>query len=75
VELHVVDNGPGINAQDLEHIFDPFYTTKAPNRGVGLGLSICHDIVARHDGHIRARSEPERGTDICVSLPLAQAAD
>jgi PAS domain S-box-containing protein len=74
VEVHVVDNGPGIATADLEHIFDPFYTTKAPNRGVGLGLSICHDIVTRHDGHIRARSEPERGTDICVSLPLAVVA-
>ena len=70
VELHIVDNGPGIAAQELGHIFDPFYTTKAPNRGVGLGLSICHDIVTRHDGQIWARSEPGRGTDFCVKLPL-----
>jgi PAS domain S-box-containing protein len=71
VTLHVADNGPGIDSAVLEHIFDPFYTTKAPNRGVGLGLSICHDIVTRHGGQISARSDPGRGTEFRVALPLA----
>jgi PAS domain S-box-containing protein len=72
VDIHVVDNGPGISAENLQHIFDPFFTTKAPNRGMGLGLSICHDIVTRHGGQIWAKSEPGRGTEMCVSLPLAE---
>jgi signal transduction histidine kinase len=72
VELRIADNGPGIAAQELQHIFDPFYTTKAPNRGIGLGLSICHDIVSRHEGQIWARSEPGRGTEFCVSIPISE---
>ena len=71
--VHVSDNGPGIASAELGQIFDPFFTTKAPNRGVGLGLSLCHDIVSRHGGQISVRSEPGRGTEFRVTLPLAPA--
>ena len=56
--LKVKDEGVGISPEALEHIFEPFYTTKGSSQGTGLGLSIADDIVKDHGGSIVAESEP-----------------
>ncbi|MEX2374761.1 MAG: ATP-binding protein, partial [Dehalococcoidia bacterium] len=73
VALHVVDNGPGISANQLENIFDPFFTTKEPGEGTGLGLSLVKDLVNDHDGEIRVDSEVGSGSAFCVDWPRASA--
>jgi two-component system, NtrC family, sensor kinase len=71
--LEVRDDGPGIPADILPHIFDPFMTTKENGHGVGLGLAISHSIVERHHGHIKVQTEAGRGTTFTVTLPIAGA--
>jgi two-component system NtrC family sensor kinase len=70
VRLSVRDDGAGIPAESLERIFDPFYSTKAQGKGTGLGLAITHGIVTAHGGEIRVASEPGKGTEIVVRLPI-----
>jgi signal transduction histidine kinase len=72
--LEVADSGAGIPAEELEKIFDPFYTTKDPDQGTGLGLTICHGIVAEHGGSIEVESRPGAGTTFRVRLPARDAA-
>ncbi len=67
VGLEVTDTGKGIAREDLEKIFDPFYTTK--EEGTGLGLSISYQIVNEHNGILEAKSEPGKGTSFFLSLP------
>jgi PAS domain S-box-containing protein len=67
------DDGPGIPAQIVRNIFDPFYTTKRPGRGAGLGLSICKAIVREHGGNIEAASGPGGGAVFTVTLPIASS--
>lgn len=72
VQIEVMDTGCGIPPADLEHIFDPFYTTKHASQereGTGLGLTIVHQIVQEHGGHIEVKSELGRGTTFLVYLP------
>jgi signal transduction histidine kinase len=69
--VEIRDTGKGISEQDLPHIFDPFFTTKA--LGTGLGLSICYEIVKAHGGDIRVESEPTKGTNVVVLLPMARS--
>ena len=68
VRLCVVDNGAGIAADDLKHVFDAFWSTKPG--GMGIGLAICQSIVAAHHGRITAANNAEGGATFCVSLPL-----
>jgi signal transduction histidine kinase len=68
VELAVTDTGSGIAAEDLERIFDPFFSTKRSD-GTGLGLSICRDIVRAHDGAISVESTPGAGARFSIWLP------
>lgn len=68
VVIEVKDNGPGIPANQIEHLFTPFFTTK--DRGTGLGLAICQKIVSDHGGFLKVESEPGTGTQFSVSLPL-----
>jgi len=68
--LEVTDQGPGIPEEHLSQIFDPFFTTKGPDQGSGLGLMICHRVVADHGGTIEVRSRPGDGATFCVRLPL-----
>jgi signal transduction histidine kinase len=69
VLVEIQDNGSGIEAEHLEHIFEPFYTTKPG--GSGLGLSICHSIITGLGGDITVDSTPGKGTTFRVRLPKA----
>jgi signal transduction histidine kinase len=69
IEILVRDDGTGIAADVLPHIFEPFLTTKESGRGVGLGLAISRGIVERHRGHIKVQSEVSRGTTFTITLP------
>ncbi|MBU4151953.1 MAG: response regulator [Proteobacteria bacterium] len=70
VELSVADTGVGIPAENMERIFDPYFTTRAGGDGTGLGLSVVHGIVMRHNGKIVVVSEPGQGTKFTVYLPV-----
>lgn len=71
VTVRVEDTGPGIAAEDVAKVFDPFYSRR--EGGTGLGLTIVHRIVDEHDGHIEVESVPGEGTAFTVSLPATQA--
>lgn len=70
VEVTIADTGPGIPKEVLPKIFDPFFTTKDVGQGAGLGLSIVDRIVKAHDGRIRVRTAPQKGTQFTVMLPI-----
>lgn len=63
------DSGPGIAAQDLDRVFDSFFTTKA--EGMGIGLAVCHSIITAHGGSIQAANHPDGGACFRFSLPAA----
>jgi signal transduction histidine kinase len=71
VEIHVIDNGPGIDPAIRDRIFDPFFTTKPPGQGTGLGLSISYGIAQDHGGRIAVESTPGRGAHFTFTLPKA----
>jgi two-component system NtrC family sensor kinase len=75
VVLSVADNGAGIDPDDRDHIFEPFYTKKEEGKGVGLGLAVAYGIVKRHHGRIEVESELELGTTFHVHLPVQQEAE
>jgi signal transduction histidine kinase len=68
VEVAVEDTGPGIHPDDLERVFDPFFTTRC--RGTGLGLTLSRQMARRHGGDLGLFSEPGRGTRAVLGLPL-----
>jgi two-component system, NtrC family, sensor kinase len=70
VEIEVRDDGSGIAAEVLPHIFEPFETTKDEGKGVGLGLAISHSIIERHHGRIDVQSEVGKGTSFTLVLPV-----
>jgi signal transduction histidine kinase len=69
--IEVEDNGPGIAVENLERIFDPYFTTKPAGVGTGLGLAICRSIVEGHGGRIEVKSASGRGATFRVRLPAA----
>lgn len=71
IRLTVRDYGPGIKADDLPRLFDPFYTTRRNMGSVGLGLSVAHGIVRDHEGQLRIESTPNQGATIFLDLPIA----
>jgi CheY-like chemotaxis protein/anti-sigma regulatory factor (Ser/Thr protein kinase) len=71
VSISIADNGPGISPENMAKIFDPFFTTKPEGSGSGLGLSVCHGIIAEHGGNIYAESTPGKGTTFTIELPIA----
>jgi two-component system, NtrC family, sensor kinase len=71
VRIVVADTGSGITAENMPHIFAPFFTTKTGGRGTGLGLAIVRSIVEGHDGTVVASSPPGRGARFVIELPVS----
>ena len=72
--VEISDTGAGIAPETLSRIYDPFFTTKAPGQGTGLGLSVTYGVVQEHHGAIECDSEPGQGTKFTLTLPLAARA-
>ncbi len=73
VRIRVSDSGQGIAGENLEKIFDPYFTTR--DKGTGLGLAICHSVINRHNGVITVDSTPGRGTTFTIYLPALPGAE
>ncbi len=73
VRLTIQDTGTGIPAAVLPHIFEPFYTTKEPGKGTGLGLAQVFGIIEQHDGRIDVLTEVGKGSTFIITLPLLEA--
>ncbi|MBI5100782.1 MAG: PAS domain S-box protein [Nitrospirae bacterium] len=73
VKISVTDNGRGISPENLEKVFDPYFTTKGmgSDRGTGLGLAVCHSIIRKHGGLMSVSSEPGKGSKFSIYLPSA----
>ena len=67
--LRIKDSGGGMDENTITHIFDPFYTTKAPGNGMGIGLYIVQEIIREHSGEIGVISHPDKGTEFIIRLP------
>jgi PAS domain S-box-containing protein len=72
-EMSVSDSGPGIPVEQLDQVFNPFFTTKAVGEGTGLGLSISDGIIRQHGGEIRVASRPGEGATFTIVVPVAEA--
>lgn len=70
IEVEVADNGHGISAENMRHLFTPFFTTKPVGEGTGLGLSISLGIIQEHDGEILVSSQLGEGTTFTVRIPV-----
>ncbi|WP_016675937.1 ATP-binding protein, partial [Yersinia pestis] len=70
LRISVIDTGKGIRAEDLENIFNPYFTTKAS--GTGLGLAIVQKVIEEHQGRITVTSHPQSGTRFDMTIPLVQ---
>lgn len=69
IDITVADDGPGIAAEAMEHLFDPFYTNKK-RKGVGIGLSVSYAIIEDHQGVIKAENAPQGGAVFTITLPV-----
>jgi PAS domain S-box-containing protein len=72
VLVSIKDSGVGIPEENLDKVFEPFFTTKTVGRGTGLGLSLCFGIVEAHGGRIEIKSQPGKGTEVKVLLPVME---
>jgi CheY-like chemotaxis protein len=72
LKLSVSDTGPGIAQEIIELIFEPYFTTKAPGKGTGMGLSTVHGIVKKYGGEIMVDSEVNKGSTFSVYLPITK---
>ncbi|MBI3591914.1 MAG: hypothetical protein HY099_00225, partial [Nitrospirae bacterium] len=70
IYVSISDTGYGIPSENLDKIFEPFYTTKEVGKGTGLGLSIAYDIIKKHNGEITVDSAVGRGTTFIVKIPV-----
>ncbi|MDB9511019.1 ATP-binding protein [Kamptonema animale CS-326] len=71
VKVKIRDNGPGMPPEIQENIFDPFFTTKSIGKGTGLGLAISYQIITKHHGTIEVNSQPGKGTEFVITLPIS----
>jgi two-component system, sporulation sensor kinase E len=71
VSITIRDTGCGISRENLDRIWDPFFTTKGAGRGIGLGLALTYNIVKRLDGEIQVKSSIGEGTRFTVLLPVS----
>ncbi len=67
--ITITDDGRGMSEHGLEHLFDPFFTTRMGEGGTGLGLTVAHQIVAQHGGELTVESHPGRGTRVSIRIP------
>ncbi len=72
IHLLIQDNGQGMDSEQLDKIFEPFYTTKDPGKGTGIGLSVALSIVEAHGGQISVESQIEKGSTFHVILPFGE---
>jgi len=70
IRAYFTDDGTGISKENLDNIFNPFFTTKEVGKGTGLGLSICHGIITQHKGRIYAQSQLGKGATFVIELPI-----
>lgn len=70
IRIEITDNGVGISEEDIPHIFEPFYTTKEKESGIGLGLAVVHGIVQNHKGKTDVKSDRGKETTISITLPV-----
>lgn len=70
VEIAISDSGHGISPDNLERIFDPFFSTRDVGRGMGLGLAMAYQVMKRHGGDITVTSESGKGAAFLLSLPV-----
>lgn len=70
VEFRICDTGEGISEENIAKVFDPFFTSKRPGKGTGLGLALCQRIMEKHNGILRIESEPGKGTTVIGQLPV-----
>jgi two-component system, cell cycle sensor histidine kinase and response regulator CckA len=72
IKVTVTDNGKGIPGDQLDKVFDPYFSTKEDfsQKGMGLGLAICYSIIKKHNGHISLKSEVGMGTTVDLILPV-----
>ena len=74
LRIEIEDNGPGMDEAIRKRVFEPFFTTKPVDEGTGLGLSVSYFIVVEnHDGTLDAVSEPGKGSNFIICLPLERA--
>ena len=69
IVLKITDEGQGLSQEDLEKVFQPFFTTKPIGEGSGLGLSVVHGIVSSHKGTITVENNKNKGATFTVTLP------
>ena len=72
IAIQIADTGTGIEAEDMDRIFEPFFSTKPAVKGTGLGLSVSYGIIKRHGGRIEVASSQGKGTTFTVLLPVVQ---
>lgn len=72
VEFRIKDTGPGLNVENTDYIFEPFYTTKNDGEGTGLGLAIVKQIIEAHHGRIEVESQTGKGTEFIIILPIIE---
>jgi signal transduction histidine kinase len=70
IQVTVKDNGVGIPQKDLDKIFQPFFTTKPPGQGTGLGLSLSYDIIQTNGGEIKVQTKEGTGTEFQILIPF-----
>lgn len=73
IRVSITDNGCGIPLEIQNKIFDPFFTTKPVGQGTGLGLAISYKIIEKHGGKIQVCSQPGKGTELAIFLPIEQS--